>query len=855
MPATHRMHADVETFTQLGFVAKTGLEIHFDLTIKPGDFMAVSDDVRPTLLDFERITGYIRSDGRMYDTRAKRAAPYDLQDPGQLGVELLSDDPDLHLATELTYLVTPEMPGERQTFAPYYISGLPSDDTTSYLADFAPGPNQSVVGDRRGLPGWSFAGFDQDEENSRVAQPLRESLDGPVPAGDPITLPDGPPGPAFAGFSQDPGDIAAAQPLVDSPAGPVPAGEPIQLPPGYSIVDVTPALGGTAFQVWADSPDGPVPIGDPVSASVVWGILGPDTTVRPNVDESLIFLKDSPPEIAHDFDVWFDYSGTPPTITTEILNSLNKDAVFSQMLQASGTGPFEWTLDPDSDPLPDGLVLSTEGNLHGKPTTWESYRFTVAAASLHGRATKTFEGVVESAIGPTITTTSLGTIAAGTPYSLTLTASGSTPFTWEVHAGALPHGLDLVGDEISGDADTVGPGSVTIRCTNGVGYVDKVIAWTVTGVAPTIATSELGGFWRGFDFSQTLAATGTGPIAWSTTSGAWPTGVSMNPSGVVSGNPTTVGPGNVTIKASNGYSPDATVTLTWTVAESTPNIVETGLLPMTVGVPFEQTLTLATGGPTITWSKPSGSLPGGIIQSGPTLSGIPTAAGPYGPFTVRADNTHEHDDQPFTGSVIPLGVQYDNNWGTLATGSTASYTGSYTAAAAADVFLIVNTAYITAHSLTALTYNGATPTDTFHVPHGGGTLGHTYVYRYAGAGTGTAKTVSATFSVGCTWTIDAGSYTSVSSLGTAITTSGTSATPSTGAVTCPTNGMVLAVLGGGSNAYSGYTSSSGGALRASGNASGPFAPVVVRDAAASTTFDAVFSGSVPWSCIAIPMRP
>lgn len=153
---TFRMHADAETFGPLGFAAKVGLEIHFDLDITPGEFIAATDDPRPPLIDSERITGFIRSDGRMYDTAAVRAAPYDIDDDGELGVELLSDDPDLNLENSVSYLVSAEMPGRRQLFAPYYITGLPADDTIQYLANYAPGPGHTLTGDLRGPAGPGF---------------------------------------------------------------------------------------------------------------------------------------------------------------------------------------------------------------------------------------------------------------------------------------------------------------------------------------------------------------------------------------------------------------------------------------------------------------------------------------------------------------------------------------------------------------------------------------------------------------------------------------------------------------------------------------------------------------------------
>jgi hypothetical protein len=78
---------------------------------------------------------------------------------------------------------------------------------------------------------------------------------------------------------------------------------------------------------------------------------------------------------------------------------------------------------------------------------------------------------------------------------------------------------------------------------------------------------------------------------------------------------------------------------------------------MSLSVAFAQTLTLTTGGPTITWSVQSGALPTGLSLNTATgaITGTPTVAGAYS-VTIRASNGTAYDDQAFTGSVVERGV-------------------------------------------------------------------------------------------------------------------------------------------------------------------------------------------------------
>jgi len=124
--------------------------------------------------------------------------------------------------------------------------------------------------------------------------------------------------------------------------------------------------------------------------------------------------------------------------------------------------------------------------------------------------------------------------------------------------------------QTDGKTDASNPGY--LKYTDGTSTV-----WVkATGTAPAITTTSLPGGTVGVAYSQTLAATGTTPITWSISAGSLPAGLSLNATtGVISGNPTTAGTSNFTVKATNGTG-DATKALSITVAvvdAETPTII------------------------------------------------------------------------------------------------------------------------------------------------------------------------------------------------------------------------------------------------------------------------------------------
>ena len=214
----------------------------------------------------------------------------------------------------------------------------------------------------------------------------------------------------------------------------------------------------------------------------------------------------------------------------------------------------------------------------------------------------------------------------------------------------MPAGVTFIdnGDGTATLAGTpTGSGSfpLTITAANGV-HPNATQTLTLTvGAAPTITSADAAAFAVGVAGSFTVTTTGS-PTPAITESGALPAGLTLTDNGdgtaTLAGTPSAPGSFQLTITAANGISPDATQTLTVTVAGGAPTITSAVSAPFTVGSAGSFTVT-TTGSPTPAITE-SGALPGGVTftdngDGTATLTGTP-ASGSGGSYsvTVTASN-------------------------------------------------------------------------------------------------------------------------------------------------------------------------------------------------------------------------
>jgi hypothetical protein len=157
---------------------------------------------------------------------------------------------------------------------------------------------------------------------------------------------------------------------------------------------------------------------------------------------------------------------------------------------------------------------------------------------------------------PRVTTTAVPATTEFVAYAETLGVEGGrAPYRWSLSNGTLPPGLSLGEDTgaISGMTTLFGDAAFTVQVLDAVGavaaqpltiHVERAVPPVeilTQGIADAIATVP---------YAQAFnAAGGLGTYVWSVTAGTLPAGVSLTPTGVLEGIPTTVGISTFTVTA------------------------------------------------------------------------------------------------------------------------------------------------------------------------------------------------------------------------------------------------------------------------------------------------------------------
>jgi hypothetical protein len=160
----------------------------------------------------------------------------------------------------------------------------------------------------------------------------------------------------------------------------------------------------------------------------------------------------------------------PLSITTTSLPQASLNTAYNGTISAQGgTGPYIFTLDATSGPLPPGLGFSSvnnQGVISGKPTTLGTYNNIVVdvkdSATTPATAQQTFSLTVTTQT-LSLTPASLPSATVSVAYSQTISAVGGTsPYTFSLDPAAvnsLPPGLTFAGGgqaTISGTPTTTG---------------------------------------------------------------------------------------------------------------------------------------------------------------------------------------------------------------------------------------------------------------------------------------------------------------------------------------------------------------------------------------------------------------
>jgi len=227
---------------------------------------------------------------------------------------------------------------------------------------------------------------------------------------------------------------------------------------------------------------------------------------------------------------------------------------YSDKLVASGgLQPITWTV--TSGTLPPGIALvANTGVLSGQPTKEGVYQFTVSATSGTLSSQKSFSIV---AVRPVVivTTASLPRAVTGTAYSQTLTADGGVgTVSWSIGSGALPAGLALASatGTLSGTPTVAGTYEFTVLAASDTLSDTRKLMLTITAQVAITSASPRRGAVMGAAFEDTLRASGgNDAFDWSVIDGTPPPGLTLAPTGVLGGTPTSSGTFRFTASATS----------------------------------------------------------------------------------------------------------------------------------------------------------------------------------------------------------------------------------------------------------------------------------------------------------------
>ena len=325
----------------------------------------------------------------------------------------------------------------------------------------------------------------------------------------------------------------------------------------------------------------------------------------------------------------------PLVVETSSLPGAAKGHPYVARLVGSGpVPPYTWRISAGA--LPVGLGLDPDGTISGTPTTLGTSTFEVQMRDSTGSkfvGTRTLSLTVATLA---VVTTSVPDAWAGGAYSTRLQCAGCSLPAWKVVSGSLPPGLALgSGGTISGTPTAAGTYRFTVTARAG-GVTSPPQDLSIVVHPMEIATPSLPDAPVGASYTQKLTTLGgKATLVWSVAGGALPPGLTLSPSGTLSGRPTTVGSYPVTIKVVDASSPKQVATRSFVLVVA-PMEVTTSALPTARKGTWYSTLLVASGGkPTLVWSVAGGSLPSGLtLAAGGRISGTPKATGTW-TFTVQ----------------------------------------------------------------------------------------------------------------------------------------------------------------------------------------------------------------------------
>ncbi|MFN7976198.1 MAG: putative Ig domain-containing protein [Acidobacteriota bacterium] len=431
--------------------------------------------------------------------------------------------------------------------------------------------------------------------------------------------------------------------------------------------------------------------------------------------------------------------------------------VTADQMTGNNTGNFSFVAEQDVALVP-SLVYDFETGMDG----WTVTQGTFNRTNTYGGSSGTFalasssnlDNQCDGVVSPVIQPTAASTLVVGTHYDIEPFSGGSW---WDrANVGALVGATRTVMSPTAGRTYNASGGNGPCALPNDPGWADAAASWAdssgfniaafagqniqldveygtdaavngtgfridnirVTNVmaivcdaqsdtcggCPTITVNpaSLPNGTVGTPYSQTMTANGgTAPYTFTISSGALPTGLSLNAgTGVISGTPTTAGTYNFTVRATDAAACIGQRAYVVVISGNCPTItLSPAALPSgNVGTPYSQTVTASGGTAPYTYSVSAGTLPTGLALNAGSgvISGTPSATGTFN-FTITATDVNScTGSQGYAVVINPAGcgtitlspgtlpggsVGIPYNQTITASGGTAPYTFAVTAGA------------------------------------------------------------------------------------------------------------------------------------------------------------------------------
>ncbi|MDE4914868.1 putative Ig domain-containing protein [Methylobacterium sp. 092160098-2] len=352
-----------------------------------------------------------------------------------------------------------------------------------------------------------------------------------------------------------------------------------------------------------------------------------------------------------------------------------------------GTPPV--VLSQLSGSMPPGVSLAQDGLLDGTPTAPGTYsgiqlKAIDSNASPKSATSPAFSVVVATELVAVVQGASDAYVRnSPIPTISTAVSGGTAPYTYALN-GTLPPGLSFstANGRITGTPTVAGQfGGLSVTATDANGYVAQTSAFSINVADPLVISGIPPRGVAGSAYSFTFgAAGGQQPYSFSLAQGSLPFGLALSSSGTISGTPFVAGTTSnlvVRVTDANGTTKDNapfSITLAdqLTVASGPAGSATTGL-------GYSSAFAAAGGTAPYSFAMVSGSLPPGLsLATSGAISGTPTAAGSYGPFSVRvvdADGTIATADATIVVSS-PLTIAGSAPGGMVG----ADYSATFTAA-------------------------------------------------------------------------------------------------------------------------------------------------------------------------------